>query len=716
MDTAIGREIDRPIPQALIAAAPPPPNVLTIWAAIARRRGIILAAFLLVFGVGCAVTLSRPTLYQATSLLMMSPREPQGVVTDQQDQPMRPADTGYVDSQVEILNSPSLAAQLVDRLHLDRDTEWSAGADDRDAVVQNVARAILAKRRGSTYVVEVNVRSREAQKAARMSNALVALYMDSRSNARIQNSERTSAWLVARLNELRGELGEREAAVQAFRAQQGLLTVNGVSLTETQLQEAEAAVLAARVDQAERAARLRQAANLAGRGGSGETMAGALTSDVMAGLRAREADIDRRLAEYADRYGDEHPTMIAVRAEKEDIERQIAAEVARLRENLRDEAEVSQARAGTLQGHLSSVRSELIRNNAQTVRLNELERDAAAARIVYESFLQRYHELANGAAGVGGDAQSIAPATPPARPMPTHASLMLALSAVVGALAGAFCALMAERLGTKLYTAEDVEQKIGLPILSSIPKLGGRELNPLPVLESSPGGFLAARPRSAFAEAFRLLRLRVMRGNQGQAVTSVAVASALPGEGKTSTALCLARIAAMAMHKVILVDCDLRGRSLNVVLGIEPKRGIVEVLRGEAKWRDVVGEDEASGAHVIAAAGDCFTSQNLFSSRAFGRLLDELSAEYELVVLDCPPVLTLAEGRDIAAQTDGVVLVARRGQTTQFSLRKAIRELNDVGANVIGVAFNAIDVRAPGNSSYSDPLYFSHAQKGMYTT
>src|SRR5262249_28326986 len=153
---------------------------------------------------------------------------------------------------------------------------------------------------------------------------------------------------------LRGELQQRDAAVQAYRAHAGIITVNGVPLTETQLQDAETALVAARVDEAERAARARQGDELTAAGRSGETMSGALTSDVMVALRAREADVDRRLAEYADRYGDEHPRMAAARAEKDDIERQIRAEVTRLAQNLHDESAVSQARAGTLQSHLSS--------------------------------------------------------------------------------------------------------------------------------------------------------------------------------------------------------------------------------------------------------------------------------------------------------------------------------------------------------------------------
>lgn len=689
-----------------------------LWRLLVRRRRLVLSVFAIVLALGAIATALQPRRYEAVAILMMSPREPEGVVAQQQPQSTRPADTGYVDSQVEILRSPALAAQLIERLDLDEDPEWTGGKANANpaAVTHNVMQAIHPRRRGSTYVVEVAVRSKDPQKAARMSNELVEIYLASRAQARIESAQRTSAWLERRLEELRAELREGESNLEAYRAETGLLTVNGVSLTEQQMQEAETTALAARVELAEREARWRQAQSVARSGGSGETMTGALTSEVMAQLRQRQADVDRRLAEYADRYGDLHPTVIAARAEQADIERQIRAEVGRLTESLRNEAEVARARAATLQGHLSSVRSDLVRNNAQLVRLNELERGVVAARAVYASLQQRQHELASGAAGIGGDAQLIAPGAPPTRPETRPFALMAGLAAIAGLIAGIFAALLAEKLGARVETAEEVERKIGLPVLTTIPQLGARELRQLPGSECHPGGFAAAKPRSAFTEAIRLLRTKVSRSKPSNGPLTVAIASALPREGKTTTALCLARVAAMSGKRVLLMDCDLRGRAINVLLGIDPRVGLLEVLRGERTWRQVVGSDDFSGAHVLPAAGDSFTPEDVFSSDAMHNLLQELRGSYDLIVLDCPPILTLAEARDVAVLADGVVIVARRGKTTSHSLRTAVAELREAGANIVGGALNGVDISAPGRTSYRDPLYFSHAQKGAYTT
>ncbi len=274
---------------------------------------------------------------------------------------------------------------------------------------------------------------------------------------------------------------------------------------------------------------------------------------------------------------------------------------------------------------------------------------------------------------------------------------------------------MVEKLSPLVQTPEDIERSLGLPVLTTIPALGGRDFDRLARPERHPGGFAVARPRSAFTESIRLLRARVARSSGNISGQIVAVASSLPREGKTTTALCLARVAAMSGKRVMLLDCDLRNGSLHVLLGCEPKQGILEVLRGDVNWRDIVGAD-ASGAHVIPTTGDCFTPEDIFGSQAMRGFLDELSSEYDLIVLDCPPVLTLAEARELAGLASSTVLVARRGKTASHALRVAYAELVAGGANVVGVALNGVNMNAPGYSSYGDPLYFSRAQRGMYTS
>ncbi|MBC7768294.1 MAG: AAA family ATPase [Phycisphaerales bacterium] len=707
-------EVARPLDEAI---SYPPADSFGMQRAVRvllRRRRLVAAVAVAITLLGIGYAVLQPPVYEARAELLIAPNEPGGVTSSEEAQAARP-DAIFVESQVEILRSPALALQLVDRMGLENDPEWSNGQDNRMAAARAVQDAIGVERRNGTYVVDLSVKSRDPVKAAQMANTLVELYFSSRALARHQNAARTGDWISGRLSELRNEVQVREGEVEAYRAEHGLLTVEGSMLTEQQLREAESTVVAARTDLAEREARHGQVQSLVRGGGSAETLAGSLNSEVMVQLRSRQADVMRRMAEYTERYGDLHPSMQSIRAERADIEAQIAAEVQRQAQNLGNEAAISRARVGTLQAHLSGVRGRLVGNNAQQVRLRELERTAAAARGVYEGFLQRYHQVAEGFAGLGGDAQVVAVATPPSEPTSRPLLTFALLAAALGALAGALAAFLADQFDTRIHAAEDIEEKTGADMLTSIPLLSKRDLTALPRIDRHPAGFVAAKPLSAFAEAIRVLRLRILHAGWTQKVRVVAVTSALPGEGKSSIALCLARVCAFSGQKALLIDCDLRRRSLNHLLSIDPQVGIMQVLRNETQWSAAVGVDEASGAHVLPAAGDCYTAEDVFGSDAMKTMLRNLSETYDIIILDCAPVLALAEVRDVAALADGVVVVARRGQTDAMALQTALHELKAVRAPVLGVALNGVDARAPGRSSYADPLYFSHAEAGMYT-
>lgn len=706
-----------PIPADEVGYPPKAFAFRDLWRALLRRRRLVLGVFLATTLVGLAAALLQKPAYDATAELMLATTAPTGVSADPRATPTQP-DNGYVDSQVQILQSPALVGRLVDRLNLTGDPEWGGrgNAPDRRAhVIAAVANAIHPRRQPGTYIVDVRVTSQDPVKSARMANALVDLYFQSRAESRAQAAQRSAAWMSGRLTQLAQEVEQREAAVESFRSAHGLLTAQGVTLTEAQVRDAEASLMQARMDQAERAARAAQVQRTIRAGGSADTMAGALTSDVMVQLRAREADVNRRLAEYSERYGDLHPLVQAARAEHDDIERQIAAEVHRISENLHEEASISGARLGTLQAQLASMRAQLAGNNAESVQLNQLERAATASRTLYENLLQRYQDVTGGAAGAGEDGQVVASAAPAVSPSSRTLIMTTLLFAALGAALGVITALLVEHFSTTLETSEDVGEKIGQPLLTSIPELRHADLRSLDLEQRHPAGFLAAKPLSAFAEALRLLRARIAY-SAGPQTKVIAITSALPKEGKSSTSLCLARVAALGGLRTMLIDCDLRRRSLNHLLNIEPQNGILQVLRGETAWKSAAGEDELSGAHVIPAAGDGFTAEDVFGSVAMRQLLEELRSTYDLIILDCAPVLTLADVRDIASLADGAVVVARKGKTPIVALRQAVNELEAINASIIGVALNGVDLRTPGRYSYADPLYFTHAQRGMYTT
>jgi capsular exopolysaccharide synthesis family protein len=283
----------------------------------------------------------------------------------------------------------------------------------------------------------------------------------------------------------------------------------------------------------------------------------------------------------------------------------------------------------------------------------------------------------------------------------------LALALALGLLSGLGAGMISELFDRSVKNADDLEAKVGYPAISSIPTISRRMMSQMPPAERHPSGYLVGRPMSAFTEALRVLRTVIVYSKLDFSVKVVAVTSALPDEGKTTISMCLARVAAMSGQNVCVVDCDLRKQSINDVIDIETDVGILQVLAGEAPWRSAIIRDPNSEAHVLPVAASGFTPRDVFGSEAMGRLIRDLRAHYDLVILDCAPILAVAETRIIVGQADTTVLVARAGRTPIGAMRAAVTQTVGAGGRVLGIALNYV---LPRWQSYTDSLYFNESK------
>lgn len=709
-----------------------------LWELFRRRRRVLAGAAAITVSLVAAYTFLQPREYTATAVIMLNPT-PERVVNEEQALNQGAPNSALVDSEIEVLRSQQLARQLADVMELVDDPRWNralrqgsspldwvktlrrwvfggrqAEMDGADAVAAEVADAIGVKRRGVSYVIEVSTRSGDAAEAAAMANRLVELYVGFDDEARISTGQRASTWLEQRVAELRADVQAKEDSLQRFRVQSGLLSSDGVSLTERQISDVQTSVLAARAALAESEARYRLVQSLQTAGVSGETMASALDSNVIRDLRQREVDQVRRQAERESELGELHPSVVSGRAELENIRAQIRAEVGRIQAAARNEVEVARSRLASLEQNLASVRGQLVSNNDAMVRANELEREATASRSVYESFLERYHIISDQGRLDPSRIRIISQAQTPASPSSPRIGLGLLLALGLGLAAGVVAALVAESMDEALSSGDEIVRRLGVPAVASIPLLSQKSLRLLDPSERHPAGYVVDKPMSAFAEAFRVLKGVIRYSSPDRKHLVVAITSALPAEGKTTCAFSLARVAALAGQRVVLVDCDLRRRSLNQLLQIEPQRGLLQVLAGEIGWTEIIGSDNSTGAHVLPAAADAFTPRDMFNSDAMAKLVDELRRSYELVLLDCPPVLAVAETRDLVGHADCAVLIGRSGKTPVRAAASALNQLAMTDTVVLGVAVNCIDVRSIGRASYSGGFYYD-ASETYYT-
>ena len=675
-----------------------------------RRRFLIMGLVGLTVAAAAFTFLMLQTpSYTATSLLIINPRT-ERVLDSEAVVGSLPLQSSAIDSEIELLRSPALMNELAAALGLQ--SQRTGGETlSTDDIAESLAGAITVNRRGMTYVIEITARSTDAQRAQLIANTYADVYIASQVNARVDTAQRANSWLSRRLAELRDDVQAKESAAETFRVQSGLMSAQGSTLQEQQITNVQSSVLQAQADLAEREARFRQIQELRQSGAPLESIGNALNSETIRNLREREADIARRQSDLENRYLPTHPAVQAIRAERGDIEVQIQREIQRISVNLGNEVSVARARLATLQQSMRDATGDLSSNSGSSVRLRELEREAAASREVYESYLQRYQEIADQDQLNTSDARLLAYASRPNAPSSPKLRISLALAIAIGLLLGIGAGVISEILDQSVKNADDLESKVGYPAIASIPTISKRMMRQMPPAERHPSGYLVGRPMSAFTEALRVLRTVIVYSKLDFPVKVVAITSALPDEGKTTISMCLARVAAMSGQRVCVVDCDLRKQSINDVIDIETDVGILQVLAGEAPWRSAIVRDPNSDAHVLPVATSGFTPRDVFGSEAMERLVGELRAHYDLVILDCAPILAVAETRILVKQADTTVLVARAGRSAIGAVRSAVAQTEGAGGKVLGIALNCV---LPHWQSYADSLYF-YQSKSYYS-
>ena len=501
---------------------------------------------------------------------------------------------------------------------------------------------------------------------------------------------RRATWLETRAKELRAEVRPAEDRIANYRAMHGL--VRGVhaewipsrSARSQRIWGVPAPILPPPKAGSTRRANHAGAAALAAVAPSVEQ------------LREQNSSLTAQLQSLTSRLGPNHPEVVALRQEIEQVRHDVAAETARVIAASQAEVRAAQDRVTALEQDRAGAEAHVDRSEQSEIPLNALERDADASRTLLAAVLQRIQETAQRAAVETVDAHEVSLALPPDAPSFPRTGPMLAAAVAFGLLFGLFAIYLQELADTSLRSGDDVRGALELPCFALIPEVPRRRLGRLKV-----GDYAVLKPLSGFAEQIRALRAGLWRGGAARP-RAIAVTAARQGEAKTTVALALGRIAAMTGERVMLLDCDLRRPELARLLGAEGRPGLAECLVGKESLESVTRKDPLTSMDYIPAGAAGLEMGGLFMSEAMARLLQTLRQEYELVLMDAPPALAISDTQMIAHFADATLFCARWRRTRRETVHNAIELLEEAQANVVGVALTRVDARVHGRSGYAD--------------
>jgi polysaccharide biosynthesis transport protein len=542
------------------------------------------------------------------------------------------------------------------------------------------------------FVLAISVTSLDPNQAARLANAVSDAFLVDKLDTRFEAAKRASSWLSDRLTGLREQLRESEEAVATFRAQHGLVQSGNLTLNQQQVSELNAKLIDARAELAQKSARVSLLNAFLAKGANLQTMPDIADAGDLPALRQRASTLSAEEADLLARLGDAHPRVVNIRAQRRDIERAIEVEIQRLTARIKNEYQLAQARVSSLEKSLQQATGQTNLDDATAIRLRELERTAAVNKSLFEDYLKQAKITKEQSTFEPQDVRVITPALAPGAPSYPNTNRFILMSLFVGLLTGVGGALAKEKLDSGFSTPKQVEDLLGLPLLTSVNRLTSRERRvdgkTVPIYQ-----FPIAKPLSRFGESIRWLRTGVHMTDVDQPPKIVQITSAVPNEGKTTIALSMASSAAAARLKVLLIDADLRHPAATRIFDLQKEAGLVDVLLGKATVQEAIQFQEKSGYWVLGAGEKTQNPTDLLGSQRMKAMLEALKGAYDLVVLDTPPLGPVVDPSIIAQLSDKVVLVVRWGATPRALVKECVDKLPG-HRKFAGVAFNLVNERA----------------------
>ncbi|MGD0333881.1 MAG: exopolysaccharide transport family protein [Xanthobacteraceae bacterium] len=618
-----------------------------------------------------------------------------------------------VESQVRVLGSDSVLRRVISAESLDRDTEFVGrasalrgllasfglgGARNTDpalSAVNALKRKLQVKRAERTYVVDVSVTSQDPDKAARIANAVAQAYLAEQTAVRSDAARQISQSLSARLNELKDRVREAEDRVETYKARNNILGASGQLVNEQQLSElnnqlgaahARTAAAKARVDQVERLQLSRD-----------ETGAfpEAVQSQTVTALRSQYAEVMRREAEQMTSLGQRHPAVIEIQAEAVRLRKMIEDEVHRLALAARSEYESARANEAALAANLETQKHNAVTTNGAMVTLRELERDVQASRAVYESFLVRARETGEQERLDTKNIRVISRAEPPQRRSFPPSNLLLAVGALLlGVGAGSAIVIMRDTHDPALPRAGGIvrrklasaakEFRPSARSSSSIPVLAV-----LPNVDTSFGLNAAEDPNSRFAMEIRKILDAVRASHKTRGNPTILVVAADDEDDTAAVALTFAAVAA-ATQRVLLIDADLRRRTLSAIDADQSQAGLVDVATGRRALSDVITRDRETNLNLASFVSPNSRRDRPISEADVKQAFDQ-TKRFDMVIVAAVELNGDPSAGFFAGLVDHILLVARADEQNKAAVEKFIARLGLDARKVRGVVLTSAE-------------------------
>ncbi|WP_315764588.1 polysaccharide biosynthesis tyrosine autokinase [Sphingomonas sp. Y38-1Y] len=682
-------------------------DLRAIWATLYRSRRVVLAILVVAALAGIASVLLMPRIYQARASVQIDQQTAKVLGTEENDPVVSGGDADrFLQTQVDVLSSRSMARRVAESLGLAANDEFlkrmsgeeeikaDPNAGPRiDQVTDTLQRNLTVDLRRNSRVVGVVFTSRDPQLAAQIANSYANNFIEGNIQRKFSTSAYSRKFLDEQLDLAKRRLEESERQLITYARSAQLIDASGGASRQLDQAQGPRSLVTANLVQLNTDYATSEANRLQARQRWEQaraaplmTLPEVLSNDALQRLTQRRAEQIAQINELSQRLKPDHPTVVQANAQLSALEQQIRVFAESIRQSIRNQYLTAERQHQALERQVASLKGATLAEQDRSVRYNILKREVDTNRQLYESLLQRFKEVSAEAGVTSNNVTVVDVAEAPRRPTSPRPLINLALAAIAGIGLALLYAFGRDYLDDSIRDPQDVEAKLGLPVLGVVP-------------ERSDGAPLAALadPRSDVAEAYHSARTAIeLSSNQGTP-RSILVTGSGKSEGKSTTSYALARDFASLGKRTLIVDGDLRRPSLHRVFNMpQAERGLSSVLARIDTNDSVILKTQVENLSFLPSGLIPPDPATLYAGTAMAELLAVMQREYDIIVVDGPPVLALADATQLAAAAQATVFVVEAGGAHYGQARSAVTRLMRAGANVIGCVVTKYNARKSG--------------------
>ena len=683
-------------------------ELLEYWRSITKRKWAILALGFLVAVLAGAVVYSLTPVYRSTTTLLIEQGK-RKVLSIEDVYGGASQEKEYYQTQIEIMKSREVAGRVVRGLRLWEYPEFDPRKPDGSVIGQlkdalgikakeeewnddRLVAAVMPAFLGSLSVdavrlsqlVKISFESEDPKLAALVANTVADSYVGADRDAKFLMTQQANEWLQQRTQALRDKLSSSERSLQAYREKQGIVSLSGSAQTVIgqQIGEVTQRLVEAKARRAEAESAYEQMKSV--RDGDYSSVPAVVRNASVGEAKKQESTAALKVAELQQRYGSEHPRMVQALSELKVARENTLRQMQMVASSLTREYESARATERALEGALSSARGAVQNVNRQEFQLSVLEREVESNKQLYDMFMNRAKETHESGDLQSAVARVVDPAVTPQLPVKPKKGQIIAIALVLGLFAGVLISLLLDMLDNTVKGIEDAERRFQAPVLSALPKLTSQE-------SASAATMFIDKPDSLLAEAVRTARTGVLLSNLDEPCRMLVVTSSVPGEGKTTVATNLA-LAHAQTKRTLLIDADMRRPQVARRLALPATgKGLAALVAGTARVEDCIHAIKGSSLAILPAGEVPPNPVELLLSQRFRETLESLAKQYEVIIIDSPPVELVSDALVIAPLATSTIFVVRAMDTASPVVRKSLVRLQRTGGKVLGVVLNQLD-------------------------